>query len=53
MVKFERTSAWAYASDWAFKRGTDAPLSRRGRLLWGMLLGVILLTGVVLLAISR
>jgi hypothetical protein len=53
MVQFERTSAWPYASDWAFKRGTDAPLTRRGRLLWGIFLTVVVLAGVVLLAVSR
>ena len=52
MAKFERTSAWPYASEWAFKRGTDAPLGRRGRLIYGIVLGVIVVGGILLLAVS-
>ncbi len=52
MAKFERTSAWPYVSEWAFKRGTDAPLGRRGRLIYAMVLGIIVVGGILLLAVS-
>jgi hypothetical protein len=52
MAKFERTSAWPYVSEWAFKRGTDAPLTRRGRLLWRITIGLLIVAGVLLLAVS-
>ena len=51
--KIERTWGPPFGFDWVFKRGTDAPLTRRGRLLWGALIAGIVAAGAVLVGLSR
>ena len=51
--RIERTWGPPFGFDWVFKRGTDAPLTRRGRLLWVILIASVVIAGVVLVGLSR
>ena len=51
--RIERTWGPPFGIDWVFKRGTDAPLTRRGRLLWGTLIASVFIAGVLLVGLSR